>query len=176
MRGAQPRLNWIDDREKKYREWEMPWPFVVIARGEGKTTTRFLPLFSRAHTDTIETSSYAWPIYKYDRVHSDPLDREHTRILFFLYSDIIQKNTETGRALRRTDLWPLFTHFRDYNGDTRLQVLAPLEPFMPNVKSIDRDYSQLWSLWRAEKSPPMPRSPPLPGVTKLSMNSPVRPS
>jgi hypothetical protein len=33
-----PLFNWADDREKKYREWGMPYPFFVFARGEGKTT------------------------------------------------------------------------------------------------------------------------------------------
>jgi hypothetical protein len=147
-----PFFTWIDEREKKYREWEMPWPFLVIARGEGKTTTRFFPLFSQAHSATLESSSYLWPVYKYNRVHSDPVDRQRTRILFFLYSDMIQKNTETGHSQRRTDLWPLFTHSHDYNGDSRLQILALLEPYLPNNKSIERDYSPLWSLWRSEKN------------------------
>ncbi len=56
-------------------------------------------------------------------------------------------------TLRRTDLWPLFTAHRDHEGNERLQLLAPLEPFLPNIKSVERDYSQLWSIWRAEYSP-----------------------
>lgn len=148
-----PFFTWIDDREKKYREWEGPWPFVVIARGEGKTTTRFFPLFSQAHTPTLESDFYLWPVYKFNRAHIDPLDRTRTRILFFLYSDTKQKNTESGAYQRRVDLWPLFTHHRDYDGSTRLQIMALLEPYLPNNKSIERDYSQLWSFWRSEKNP-----------------------
>jgi len=85
-------------------------------------------------------------------VHSEPLDRERTRIFFFLYSDTVQKNTDTGKSLRRIDLWPLFTHRKDYNGNTRLQILAPLEPYLPNNKSIERNYSPLWSVWRSERN------------------------
>jgi hypothetical protein len=147
-----PFFSRIDDREKKYREWEVPWPFIVIARGEGKTTTRFLPLFSRAHSPEIESDFYLWPVYKYKRIHSDPLDLQRTRILFFLYSDTIAKNTETGATKRRTDLWPLFTHRRDLNGNTRLQVLAILEPYLPGSRKIERDYSPVWSIWRSEKN------------------------
>ena len=147
-----PFFSRIDDREKKYREWQTPWPFVVMARGEGKTTTRVFPFYSRAHTTTLESDFYLWPVYKYNRLHSDPLDRKRTRIFFFLYSDIIAKNTETGATERRTDFWPLFTRHRDFNGNTRLQVLAPIEPMLPNNKSIERDYSPVWSFWRAEKN------------------------
>jgi len=148
-----PFFSRIDDREKKYREWQTPWPFVVTARGEGKTTTRVFPFFSRAHTPTLESDFYLWPVYKYNRAHSDPLDRRRTRILFFLYSDTIAKNTETGAAERTVAFWPFFTHRRQFNGNTRLQVLALLEPYLPNNKSIERDYSPVWSLWRSERNP-----------------------
>jgi len=148
-----PFFSYINDREKKYREWEAPWPFFVLARGEGKTTTRFWPLFSHAHSPTLESDFYLWPIYKYNRVHSDPLDRHRTRILFFLYSDVAQKNTETGATQRRVDFWPLFTYHREFGGASRLQIAAVLEPFLPNNKSIERDYSPLWSFWRSEKNP-----------------------
>ena len=148
-----PFFSRIDDHEKKYREWEVPWPFVVVARGEGKTTTRVFPLFSRAHTDTLESDFYLWPVYKYNRFRSDPLERERTRVFFFLYSDLIQKNTESGATQRRTDFWPLFTHRHDFDGNSRWQVLALLEPFLPNNKSLERDYSHVWSVWRSEKNP-----------------------
>src|SRR6266404_2886642 len=148
-----PFFSRIDDHEKKYREWQMPWPFLVIARGEGKTTTRFFPLFSRAHNATLESDFYLWPLYKFNRIHSDPLDRQRTRILLFLYSDINAKNTETGAYERRKDFWPFFTHRHDFNGNTRLQILAVLEPYLPNNRSIERDYSPIWSFWRAENNP-----------------------
>jgi hypothetical protein len=147
-----PFFNIVDDRGKKYREWDLPWPFIVFARGEGKTTSRIWPLFSQAHDATRESGFYLWPVYKYNRLHADPLDRERTRILFFLYSDVMEKNTATGKHLRRVDLWPLFTCHRDFNGDRRLQLIAPLEPFLPNHKSIERNWSPLWSLWRSETS------------------------
>lgn len=148
-----PFFSRIDDREKKYREWEAPWPFVIMARGEGKTTTRVLPFFSRAHSAALQSDAYLWPIYKYNRIRSAPLDRTRTRICFFLYSDITEKSTETGAARHRVDCWPLYTYRRDFNGNSRLQVLAPLEPYLSNNKSIERNYSPVWSLWRAEQNP-----------------------
>ena len=148
-----PFFNWIDDREKKYREWEGPYPFVVIARGPGKTTTRVLPLFGRSHNDTLESDFYLWPIYKYNRLHASALDRECTRILFFLFVDSKEKSTDTGKAKRRVDLLPLFTWHREFNGNRRLQILAPIEPVLPGNSGIERNWSPLWSLWRAEDNP-----------------------
>jgi len=141
------------DREKKYREWGAPWPLVVFARGEGKTVNRFWPLFGQAKNQYLESDFYLWPVYKYNRATADPLDRERTRIMFFLYSDLIERNLQTHTALRRVDLWPLFTSRHDHNGSERLQILAPLEPLLPNNKSIERNYSPIWSIWRQEKNP-----------------------
>ncbi len=148
-----PFFNWIDDREKKYREWEGPWPFVVIARGPGKTTTRVLPLFGRSHNDTLESDFYLWPVYKHNRLHAGALDQERTRLLFFLFGDLVEKNIETGRARRRVDLLPLFTWHRDFDGNSRLQIFAPIEPVLPGSGGLERNWSPLWSLWRAEDNP-----------------------
>jgi hypothetical protein len=145
-----PFFSYVDDREKKYHEWELPWPVVIFAHGEGKTANRVWPFFSQVHNNTLESDFYLWPVYKYNRLHSDPLDRERTRILLFLYSDVIQKNTATGQHLRRVDQWPLWTYHREYNGDRRLQILAPIEPYLPNNKGVERNWSPLWSLWRSE--------------------------
>lgn len=147
-----------DDREKKFHEVGAPWPLVDFARGEGKTTSRIWPLFSRAHSATLESDFYLWPVYKLNRITAEPLFRERIRILFFLYSDVTEKNTQTGAARRRTDLWPLFTAHRDFNGQERMQILTILEPLLPNNKSIERNYSPLWALWRSEKDPARGRS------------------
>ena len=146
-------FTYTDDREKKYHEWGVPWPLFVFARGEGKTINRIWPLFSHAYNDRLESVFYLWPVYKYNRLHSEPLDRERTRILFFLYSDVVEKNTQSGMAKKRRDFWPLFTWRHDFDGNQRLQLLAPLEPILPNNKSVERNYSPLWSIWRAEKNP-----------------------
>ena len=63
-----------------------------------------------------------------------------------------EKNRETAATLRRVDFWPFFTWRRDMEQKERLQALALLEPFFPSNRSIERDYSQLWSFWRAEKN------------------------
>jgi hypothetical protein len=147
-----PFFSRVDDRGKQYREWDAPWPLIEFARGEGKHTTRIFPFYSRARTPTLEDDYYLWPIFKYNRAQLDPLDRERSRILFYLYSDTTDKNIQTGESKRSTYLWPFFTHRRDFNGNTRLQLLAVLEPFVPGSHKIERDWSPLWALWRSEKN------------------------
>lgn len=142
-----------DDRGRKYKEWGLPWPLVVFARGEGKTANRIWPLFSRAYNDTQESRFYLWPLYKSNAITSDPLDRKKTRIMFFLYQALRQRDTGTGERMWRRDFWPLFTARRDWSGNERLQILAPLEPLLSSSDSIERNYSPIWSVWRAEKNP-----------------------
>ncbi|HEY5915738.1 MAG TPA: hypothetical protein VJA21_34570 [Verrucomicrobiae bacterium] len=147
-----PFFSRIDDREKGYLEWDAPWPLIVFARGPGKYTSRVFPFYSHAYNTNLQSDFFLWPVYKYNRLQSGALDRRRTRICFFLYSDVTEKNTETSAYRRRTEMWPFFTRKRDLNGNTRLQVLALLEPLVPGTHKIDRDYSPLWSLWRDERN------------------------
>ena len=148
-----PFFSRIDERGKKYREWQAPWPLVEFARGLGKHTTRVAPFFSHSYNSNLVDNFYLWPVFKYSRIHADPLDRQHTRILFFLYSDLKARNTETGASRRRVDLCPLFTWRRDMDGNRRLQVLAGFEAFLPENPSIENEYAPVYSLWRSEKNP-----------------------
>lgn len=148
-----PLFNWIDNRQKQYREWQTPWPIVIFARGKGKTTSRVFPLFQRSHDAVKESDFYLWPIYTYRRTHSDPLDLRRRRVVFYLYSDMVEKNTATGHYKRRLDMWPFFTWHRDFDGRERLQIFAPVEPAVPDNRGIERNWSPLWSLWRAQSNP-----------------------
>ena len=148
-----PLITHITEREKKYREWQLFGPVIVFARGEGKTTSRIFPLYSHAQNASQESSFYLWPAYRKKSVHGETFERSRMRLFLFLYSDTRQKNLATGKAGRRQDFWPLFTRTLDYNGNDRLQILAPLEPILPFSDSVEREYSPVWSLWRAEKNP-----------------------
>jgi hypothetical protein len=148
-----PFFSRIDDRGKGYREWQVPWPFIEFARGLGKHTTRVTPFYSHSYNSNIVDNFYCWPLYKYKRIHADPLDSERTRIFFFLYCNLTAKNTETGASRRRVDVWPLFTWHRGLEGNRRLQVLAGFEPFLPENPSIEHEYAPVYSVWRSEKNP-----------------------
>lgn len=141
------------DRAQGYRQWGLPWPFVVWARGEGRHTDRLWPLFGSTTTSNRQSSFYLWPVYRRNRLAAPPMERERTRILFFLYSDIIERDLDSEAHRRRQDLWPLFTRSRDLEGRERWQVLSLLEPLLPGNRGIERNYSPLWSLCRVEHNP-----------------------
>jgi len=169
--------NVIEDRGKKYVEHDFFWPFFVFARGE-KQVTRVFPFYSQSHNRVageslagmfgalsdggtaaeppggpdLESDFYLWPIYKFNRLAVGPLERRRTRLLFFLYSDTIETNAESGARFHRTDFWPFYTFHRDTEGNQRWQAFAIMEPFFPNNRSVTREYSQAWSVWRCEKN------------------------
>jgi hypothetical protein len=147
-----PLVTYTEDRGRQFRELGIPWPLIVFSRGEGKHLNRVWPFFSRGRGPFIESEFYMWPVYRRNRIYSPPLDRERTRILFFLYSHVHELNEQTGRANQRWDLWPLFSRREDREGNQRLQILAPIEPFLPHNSSLQRNWSPLWSIWRSEKS------------------------
>jgi hypothetical protein len=148
-----PLFTHIDDRGQKYREWDLPWPLVEFARGEGKTTSRVMPFYGHSHNAELATDTYLWPLYKAVHINASTLQRERQRILYFLYNDIQEMNKDTGATARRIELLPFFSYRRDFKGNTRMQVLTVLEPFTMGSHKIERDYSQLWALWRSEHNP-----------------------
>jgi hypothetical protein len=143
--------NIVEDRAQGYSERDFFWPLYVFAHGT-KEECRIFPFYSRARNAALESDFYMWPVYKYTHLRGETLDRTRTRILFFLYSDMRQRNTETGELFRRVDFWPFYTWRRDIDGNKRLQVMSLVEPFFPNNRAIAREYSQLWSFWRDERN------------------------
>jgi len=148
-----PFFNFINDRDRKYREIQTPWPIIEFAHGEGKHATRIFPFYSLAYNDSLLDKFYLWPVYKYDSIYSPPLDERRGRVFFFLYQNTSEKNTETGKFRRRIDLWPFALYAHDFDGSTRLQILALLETFTPDSPGINRNWSPLWSIWRSENNP-----------------------
>jgi len=127
-------------------------PLVDFSHGETRLSPRVWPFFSQATNQYLESDWYLWPIYKFNRVHSDPLDRTRTAILFFLYSDTnreIRRRVRTRSGGFLADCSPGNTITM---ATTRLQFFAPLEPILPTSKSVERDTRRLWSVWRSEKN------------------------
>ncbi len=143
----------IDNRALQYHEYGFAWPLFTIARGEGKKTTRVFPLFSHAENKSLKSDFFLWPLYKYNKTSAPPLESERTRLIFYLYSRTKEKNLSTGQTFLRSDFWPLFNWRHDLDGREKLQLLSILEPFLPNNKSVQRNYSPLYALWRSEKNP-----------------------
>ncbi|MBI4839739.1 MAG: hypothetical protein HY803_01445 [candidate division NC10 bacterium] len=156
-----PLFNYTEDRERQYEQWDLPWPLIKIARGEGRTINRFLPLFSleervlRQEFLLRELKSteliLLFPLYTRSEDELPGSRTVRDRILWWLYSD----TREAGRdgSSRRVDAWPLFRYQRDREGAVQFQTLALLEAFLPGNERIERSYSPLWALYTYRRNP-----------------------
>jgi hypothetical protein len=150
-----PFFTYTEDRERQYEQWDLPWPLVRIARGEGRTIDRYLPLFSVEHRVLRnefllrELKSFdftlLFPLYIRSEEEIPGSRKVRDRILWWLYSD----TREEGRdgSTRRVDAWPFFRYDRDREGRVVFQTLALLEAFLPGNEWFERNYSPLWALY-----------------------------
>jgi hypothetical protein len=141
-----------EDRAGCYHEWDVAWPFIGFGRGANRRLDRVFPLWSRALGTNGTSGSILWPCYRYRHSRYGDWERDATYGLLDLYADVTERNAETGQTSRRTGLWPLFLARRDTAGNESLQLFALLEPVMPRNESIVRNYSPLWTVYRAERN------------------------
>lgn len=142
-----------DDRGAGFHESDWFWPLYVRADGS-KTIRRKFPFYSHAsNTNGLESHWYGWLIWKKTRFKSEPLDRQRTRILYFLYSDTTMDNTQTGEQERRVDVWPFYRYQKELDGRKYLQVMSIVEPWLPNNTHVPRIFSPVYSFWRQEENP-----------------------
>ncbi len=147
-----PFFPYTEDREHDYREWGVPYPIIVFARGPGKNSARFWPIYGQASNDTIKTRFVLAPLYRSKEINSGNLHQLRWRIAYFLYDHVDERNTETGKEYQRRNQLPLFTYNKQMDGTESLQILALLEPLLPTDSTLRRTISPLWALWRTEKN------------------------
>lgn len=156
-----PLFTYTQDRERRFEEWQFPWPLFVVSRGEGRQVNRFLPFFTwerstlresmllREMTSTNLAVLYPLYVRTTDETATSRLVRD--RVLWWFYSDARQ--TGADGEMRRVDIWPLARYLRDREGRVHFQALAPLEPLMPGNELLERNYSPLWALYTYRRSP-----------------------
>jgi hypothetical protein len=149
------------DRERKFEEWQFPFPLFIIARGESRHVNRFLPFFTEERyllrdlllvkEMRVRNSAVLYPLYSRteDETPGSLVVRE--RVLWWLYSDA----RETGREgdARRVDMWPFFRYVRNKEGWVTCQALALLEAFMPGNEVFERNWSPLWAIYTYRRNP-----------------------
>jgi hypothetical protein len=156
-----PLFTYTDDRERKFEQWEIAWPLIVIARGEGRTGTRFLPFYLEEHRLVRDqfflremqrsTVAVLFPLYVRSQEAFPGSLTVRDRVLWWLYSDTRQDGQEG--STRRVDAWPFFRYTRDREGAVEFQTLALLEAFMPGNEKFERNYSPLWALYTHRRNP-----------------------
>lgn len=142
-----PFFAWTQDRAREYEQWDAPWPLVRVTKGTSRYGLRLLPFYADETINARRKRWFLWPLYQIEDINTDLLARQRHRVLFFLYSDLLERKFDTGEETRRIDFWPLFGYQRE-NGVSRLNALALLDVFYPGNSQIERSWSPLWRVYQ----------------------------
>ncbi|NJC86946.1 MAG: hypothetical protein FIB02_00185 [Desulfuromonas sp.] len=142
-----PFFSWTQDRAREYEQWDAPWPLVRVTMGTSRHGLRLLPFYADETIEARRKRWFLWPVYQIEDINTEFLARQRHRVLFFLYSDLLERKLDTGAEKRRIDFWPLFGYQRE-NGVSRFNALALLDPFFPENEAIERSWSPLWRVYQ----------------------------
>ncbi len=140
------------DEEKGYREWGLPWPLVVFARGEGKRTDRLWPLYGQSRNASQRRSFYLWPLWRTYRLETDHVVERRGRAALFLYRSHRISPKQGGPAERGGSLWPLYSRRSRSDGRTEIRVPALMDNFFPANETVERHYTAPTTLWSYRRS------------------------
>jgi hypothetical protein len=156
-----PFFTYTQDREHQFEEWQLVWPLIRFARGEGRTVNQFLPFFAteqRVVRDQVflremrrDNLALLFPLYIRTEDRFPGSLKVRDRILFWLYSD--QREEGKDGSTRRVDALPFFRYTRDREGRVEFQTLALLEALMPGNTRFESNYSPLWALYTYRRNP-----------------------
>lgn len=146
-----PFFNTIENTERDFKRWDMPWFFVTVTRGSIHTN-RLWPLYSKRREEGYETGFVLWPLYQYKFTDYDGYRQERRTFALFLYKDIKDKPTEEGGKSGRTiHFWPLFSFKSKTGGPTHFHLISPLETFLPENPPRERNWAPFWRIFNWER-------------------------
>jgi hypothetical protein len=142
-----PFFGYSQDRKLKETEHDYFWPFLLTVRGEDRRVDSYLPFYFNEEKKESSKSWYLWPLYRNDTLTTDTFSRERDRVLYFLYSNSLERWSKDGSERKRTALWPLFVYKRDNKGLKTLTFPAPVEPILDRDE-IERNWAPLWRIYQ----------------------------
>lgn len=148
---AWPFFTHIENTNRNFERWDMPWPFVTFSRGD-VNTNRIFPLFSVKKEKDYESGYALWPLYSWRKHTLDDYEIKKKAIAYFLYKDVQNiPITEEGRDSRAINVWPLFTYRRLPDGTAYFNFISPLETFLQDNAPRERNWRPLWTIFRWDK-------------------------
>lgn len=146
-----PFFTYIDNTNRNFKRYDMPWPFVTFSRGD-VNTNRIFPLFSVKKEEDFESGYALWPLYSWRSHKLDDYEIKKRAIAYFLYKDVQNiPRVEGGRDSRAINLWPLFTYRRLPDGTAYFNFISPLETFLQDNAPRERNWRPIWTLFRWDK-------------------------
>lgn len=142
-----PFFGYREDRKRKEIERDYLWPLWWTVRGEDRQADTFLPFYANDTKKSGSKSWYLWPLFRNVTITSDTFTSDRDTLLYFLYSDKLERWTKDGSERRRTALWPLFVYNRDPRGVKSFSFPAPVEPILDR-DGIEKNWAPLWRIYQ----------------------------
>lgn len=128
----------------RFREWNVPWPFVRITRGDQEWRNSFWPVWGKWTKPDYSNTFFLYPIGR-RLVYGSPERRMHRLYVLPLYWS--WRVTEEGTFARgRIKGWPFFDFSRQGDEGRQFRALSPLWFWRPRG-GFERNYSDFWKLY-----------------------------
>jgi hypothetical protein len=141
-----PFFGYSFDNRNQQEERDYLWPFWLTVSGSERTVISFLPFYSRERTNDSTKNWYLWPLYRNDTMHSPSYRQERDKVLFFIFTDRIERWAQDGKERRRTALWPLFLYRSSPEGEKNLTMPALIESIL-DKEGIENLWAPLWRVY-----------------------------
>ncbi len=138
----------------RYHATHYLWPLWVQGRGENRTVNRWAPFYSHSEIRGHKKTWIMWPLWR-DATWRDATLQHHRRqFLYFLYHSDVQTSLHHPDAApaSKTHLWPFFSAWNNGAGRKQVQVLSPIEVFLPHNERTRRLWSPLFALYRYDEN------------------------
>ena len=162
-----PFFQYLETTDRRFKQWDLPWPILQIQKGEDKKGFRLFPLYGYRESPDMKSNFVLWPIFQGDHLIRGKEEELSGRFLLLSRYRKIYRDGEARESFFR--LWPLFVHYRNFEGEGFFYFPAIL-PFYdeglernwaPFLKLFEyyrfsdgkRYFKLLWGLYRYEAEP-----------------------
>ena len=134
----------------RYHATHYLWPLWVRGRGDDRHVDRWAPFYAHSTMRGHDKTWIMWPLWRQATWQDRALQHERKQFLYFLYHSTVQRSLSDPDAApaSKVHLWPLLSAWDNGAGRKQVQVLSPIEVFLPHNDRTRRLWSPLFALYR----------------------------
>jgi pSer/pThr/pTyr-binding forkhead associated (FHA) protein len=141
-----PFFRWSHDKETGYKEYRVPFPFLIWGEGPDQSRFDLWPLFGFRSRGDYSRHFFLWPIERWEYSETEEYRQAHLWILPFFSSHHREYKDGSGRDLKTT-FWPLLRYEERRDGFLEISAIHPLW-FDDPLLNFDTLLAPLWTLFR----------------------------
>ena len=145
-------------KHKSYREWKLPFPFVVGKRTDDVQTFNLWPLYGHRRAKAGADTYFLWPLFHASKVRTKRSRYDDLKV-FPLFTRVSRSDARKASHRSYWLLWPLWRSRSQEEKDERQAEANSLQlAWFANSEGFDRDYNALLGLFEHQAAPDGRRS------------------